>query len=465
VTVPPEDMRPAAARDEGPLRARELSYAPIPPGTVLLDRYRVLHQLGVGGMSLVVCAEHIELGTKVAMKFLLPELAVLPDAPERFTREARAATRVNSEHVSRILDVGMLPDGPPYMVMEYFEGQDLGRYVREGKRFPVGEAIELVVQAADALSRAHAAGVIHRDVKPSNLFLTRRPDGSPFVKVLDFGISKLVEEAAKENLELTKTTAVMGSALYMSLEQMRSTRTVDHRTDVYALGVSLYELLSGTHPFTAESFSELCVKVSLDPPEPLQNHRPDVPAELAEVIAIAYARTAPERYQTVGSFAAALAPFAEPRTVERIEAIRRFERQSYSDGQIPERQPTPLAMRATDARRPPRLGWVIYAVIAGAGLGAAGLLWVVLDPAQRGPGDVVAAAPSADASTAPSADASTASSGAVVPATSVSAEPQETSAADAGAVDGGRASKPQVRPCKRGEMVVLPNGLRKPCGL
>src|SRR5271155_3544353 len=135
-----------------------------------------------------------------------------------------AATRFESEHVARVLDVGALPDGPPYMVMEYLEGQDLGRYVRQGKRFAVGEAIDLVVQAADALARAHAAGVIHRDVKPSNLFLTQRPDGSPLLKVLDFGISKVVEEAAKENLELTKTTAVMGSALYMSIEQMRSTR-------------------------------------------------------------------------------------------------------------------------------------------------------------------------------------------------------------------------------------------------
>ena len=432
------------------------------PGTVLLDKYRVLRELGTGGMSLVVCAEHIALGTKVAMKFLLPELASLPDAPQRFEREAMAATRFESENVARVLDVGRLPGGPPYMVLEYLEGQDLGRYVRQGKRFAVGEAIELVVQAADALARAHAAGVIHRDVKPSNLFLTRRPDGSPLLKVLDFGISKVVEEAAKENLELTKTTAVMGSALYMSLEQMRSTKTVDHRTDIYALGVSLYELLSGTHPFTAESFSELCVKVSLDPPEPLRNHRPDVPEALAEVIAVAYARSAPERYQTPGSFAAALAPFADPATVRRIDSIRSFERASYPDGKIPERQPTPLGLRATTAERPPRLGGLLYALVAGVGLGVAGVLWVALGP-RPVPGSSGGSV--TDAATGDAAGADAAASGSAAPlVVPVSTGPADGGPLDAGAVDGGK-TRPPLRPCKPGEMVVYPSGLRKPCGM
>ncbi len=439
----------------------------IVPGTVLLDKYRVLRELGVGGMSLVVCAEHIALGTKVAMKFLLPELAMLPDAPQRFLREATAATRFKSENVARVIDVSTLPDGTPYMVMEYLEGKDLGRYVREGKRFAVPEAIDLVVQAADALARAHAAGVIHRDVKPSNLFLTQRPDGSPLLKVLDFGISKVIEEAAKENLELTKTTAVMGSALYMSLEQMRSTKTVDTRTDVYALGVSLYELLTGTHPFTAESFSELCVKVSLDPPEPLRKHRPDVPEELAEAIAIAYARSAPERYQTTGSFATALAPFAEPETVQRIEALRRFERQSYSDGQIPERQPTPLALRATDVQRPPRLGWVRYVVAAGVGVAAAGALWVGLGAwPHAGSSGGVTEGGAADAAVVATASTDGA---ATIPVVSTSAEPADSGAADGsaldgGAIDGGKVKHP-LHPCQPGQMVRMPNGLLKPCGL
>ncbi len=436
------------------------------PGTILLGRYRVLRELGVGGMSQVVCAEHVSLGTKVAMKFLLPELATLPDAPQRFVREAKAATRFKSDHVAQVLDEGVLPDGTPYMVMEYLEGKDLGRYLREGKRFDVTEAIDLVVQTADALARAHAAGVIHRDVKPSNLFLTSRPDGTPLLKVLDFGISKVVEEAAKENLELTKTTVVMGSALYMSLEQMRSTKTVDHRTDIYALGVSLYELLTGTHPFTAESFSELCVKVSLDPPAPLRDHRPDVPEELAEVIAVAYARSAPERYQTVGRFAAALLPFASPKTAERIAVIQSFERGSYPDGKIPERQPTPLGLRVTDVQRPPRIAWWIYAAVAGAGLAAAGALWIALAPPSStgSSGNVSVPDASTSATTGGTSTDASSTTNSVVPLPLTPPEPIDGSAADAGTVDGGK-SKPPVRPCKPGEMVRMHNGLLKPCGL
>jgi len=432
------------------------------PGTVLLDKYRVIRELGTGGMSRVVCAEHLALGTRVALKFLLPQLATLPDAPQRFAREATAATRFESEHVARVLDVGALPDGLPYMVLEYLEGQDLGRYVRQGKRFAVGEALDLVVQAADALARAHAAGVIHRDVKPSNLFLTHRPDGAPLLKVLDFGISKVIEEAAKEDLELTKTTAVMGSALYMSLEQMRSTKTVDHRTDIYALGVSLYELLTGTHPFTAESFSELCVKVSLDPPEALRTHRPDISEALAEVIAVAYARSVLERYQSIGRFVEALAPFATAETARRIEAIRRFERASYPDGKIPERRPTPLGLRATTATRPPRFAWAPYAGVAVAGLTLAAALWVSLGPpvsSGASDGGVLDAAIT-DASGIDAA----APSVAVTPVVHASVQRVESGPLDAGAADGGK-GKPPLRPCKPGEMVVYPSGLRKPCGL
>jgi serine/threonine-protein kinase len=419
----------------------------------LLDKYRVLRELGSGGMSVVLLAEHASLGTKVAIKLLLPALARLPDAPARFVREAQAATRIDSEHVARVIDVGTLPGGEPYMIMEYLEGRDLGRYIKEGKRFSVPEAIDYVVQACDALARGHVAGVIHRDVKPSNLFLTRRPDGSPLIKVLDFGISKVVQEAANDNLELTRTNAIMGSALYMSLEQMRSTKTVDLRTDVWALGVSLYELFAGSHPYTAETFSELCVKVSLDPPEPLRKHRPDIPQALAAAIEIAYARDAAERYQTVGSFAAALSPWATPETRARIKAIQRFEREAYPGGKIPERRRPPR----------PRPAWAVYGAVAAAGVAASGVLWVAMDPvpSQHGKGHLVV-------------DASAVDAGAVVvesaPLLPVSAPVEPASAPDAGAIDAGAVDagadggKPRA-PCKPGEMILLPNGLRRPCGL
>ena len=347
-----------------------------PPGTVLLGKYRVVRVLGVGGMGVVVEVEHLQLSTPLAMKLLRPELAALPDAATRFIREARAATRIMaSEHIVRVLDVGTIPidelpaqswgrghepvesalppvESCPYIVMEYLRGQDLGRLLKSERVLSVHEAIDLAVQASYALAHAHRAGVVHRDVKPANLFLTERPDGSALVKVLDFGISKVVEEAAQENLELTKTKAVMGSALYMSLEQMRNAKDVDHRTDIYALGVTLYEMLTRSHPFAADSFSELCVKVSLDPPVPLRAHRPEVSEELADVIARAYARLPGERWPSAGAFASALAPFAALETQATIEAIQRFE--AKTSGEMPmTRQLTPLNNRAVTVSRPP----------------------------------------------------------------------------------------------------------------
>ncbi|MFT3765564.1 MAG: serine/threonine-protein kinase [Minicystis sp.] len=444
--------------------------AEISPGAVLLDKYRVLRELGVGGMSRVLSAAHVSLGTKVAIKLLLPNLARLPDSPQRFEREAKAATRIEGEHVAKVIDVGTLPAkgpgaGTPFMVMEYLEGKDLGRLVKEGRRFEITEAIELVVQAADALARAHEAGVVHRDVKPSNLFLTQRSDGSPLVKVLDFGISKVVEEAAQENLELTKTTAVMGSALYMSLEQMRSTKTVDRRTDIWALGVSLYELYAHTHPWTAQTFSELCVKVSLDPPDPLRAHRPDVPEALARVIEVAYARKPEERYQSVGQFVEALAPFAAPATRKHIQAIRARERESRPDIAAPVRPPDP----------PSRLPWILYPTLAAAFIAAAAAYALGWRPGQiDAPAD--ASAPSAsvpDASASAVRDAAPdAADAAPDAATPDAAAPDDggviVAITDAGAPKGdGGITKPRD-PCAgkpKGTQVLMPNGLLKPCGV
>jgi eukaryotic-like serine/threonine-protein kinase len=368
------------------------TYAGFPPGTVLLDKYRIIRELGTGGMGVVMCAEHIPLGTQVAMKFLLPELALLPDASQRFIREARAATRIQSEHITRVLDFGTLPpeigmrpsasggappppSGQPFIVMEYLEGKDLGRHLKAGRVFSIHEAIEYIVQASEAVALAHRTGIIHRDIKPANLFLTTRPDGSALVKVLDFGLSKLVEEAAQQNAELTKTTAVMGSALYMPQEQMRPTGTLDHRADIYALGVSLYELLTHTHPFTAGSFSELAVKVSLDPPDSLRRHRGDVPEELAALIAKAYARYPDDRFPSVGSFVAALAPFAAQETQATIETIQRFER--TSTGELPMvRMLTPLTnQEAVTVQRPRRIPWAIIAIAVGVAIGTGTASW------------------------------------------------------------------------------------------
>jgi serine/threonine-protein kinase len=300
-----------------------LSYANTNPGTILAGKYRVERVLGRGGMGVVVEARHISLDDRVALKFLLPEYALHPDASQRFLREARAAVRIKGPHVARVSDVGTLEDNSPYMVMEYLEGADAARLLERGT-LPAPEAIDYVVQACDAINEAHALGIIHRDLKPANLFVTRHHDGTPFVKVLDFGISKVIGDGGVD--ALTHTAATMGSALYMSPEQIRQSKSVDSRTDIYALGVTLYELLAGRPPFVAESFAALCVEVATGTPTPLRTLRPDVPPALAAAIEKAYARDPAARYQSVGAFVVALAPWALPRSQPIIERIARSAR-------------------------------------------------------------------------------------------------------------------------------------------
>jgi len=294
----------------------------IEPGSILLDRYRAETVLGIGGMGIVVSATHLQLGTHVAIKFLLPKFATSTEAAQRFVREAKAASRIPSEHIARVLDTGTSPKLGPFIVMEYIEGGDLSRHLKNGHVFQVPEVIDYMVQACEALAHAHAAGIVHRDVKPANLFLGTRADGLPIVKVLDFGISKVAEDSGDMNM--TKTTAILGSGYYMSPEQMRSSKNVDHRTDIYGLGITFYELLTRTVPFMAETFADLAIKVAVDPPDPIARHRNDVPPGLADAIAKAYAKKPDERYQNVGEMVLALAPWAAVETLPMIESIQRL---------------------------------------------------------------------------------------------------------------------------------------------
>jgi serine/threonine-protein kinase len=269
-------------------------------------------------MGVVVEARHLALEERVALKFLLPTVMSRPEAAERFLREARAAAKIKSEHVARVSDVGTLESGAPYMVMEFLEGSDLAHLVHDKGGLPVQDAVDYLIQGCEAIAEAHSHGIVHRDLKPANLFLTRRRDGSPLVKVLDFGISKRMGPGVDN---LTKTSAAMGSALYMSPEQMQETRGVDHRTDIYALGVSLFELLAGTTPFMAETLPQLCAAVLTGTPRPLRSFRPDVPEPLAEVIARAYERDRALRYQSVGELVVALAPYAPLRSYMALERV------------------------------------------------------------------------------------------------------------------------------------------------
>jgi eukaryotic-like serine/threonine-protein kinase len=294
----------------------------IPPGTILAGKYRVESVIGSGGMGVVVAATHLELHQRVAVKFLHPNALENEEVAARFVREARAAVKIKSEHVARVIDVGRLEDGAPYMVMEYLEGHDLGE-VKHGELIPIEDAIDYVIQACDAMAEAHAGGIVHRDLKPANLFLTMGADGTPVVKVLDFGISK-VSLPDMASLSLTKTSTAMGSPLYMSPEQMRSAKTVDRRTDIWSLGVILFELLTGKMPFMADSLPELCAKILAEEPRPLRELRPDVPEGLEAVVLRCLEKDATKRYGNVAELTLALAPFAPRRSQALVERIARL---------------------------------------------------------------------------------------------------------------------------------------------
>ncbi len=284
---------------------------PIAPGQVLDGKFRVDQVLGVGGMGVVVAATHLQLGTRVALKFMLPEGLQRAGFVERFTREARAAVRLKSDHVARVLDVGTLSTGSPYMVMEYLEGSDLGSVIETRGPMPVDIAVDCVLQACDAVAEAHALGIVHRDLKPRNLFLTQRNDGASLVKVLDFGISK---DRTGSDLGLTRTAEVIGSPNYMSPEQLKSTKGADERSDIWALGVILYELLTGLVPFVAESITQLTAMVLTEPPRPITELRPEVPRELARTIERCLEKDPEKRFASIAQLAAALERFASPDT-------------------------------------------------------------------------------------------------------------------------------------------------------
>ena len=303
-----------------PPRARAQNAYTVEPGTLLCGKYRVVRTLGRGGMGVVVEAFHLELQVPVAIKVLLPDFMAYAEAATRFQREARAVTRLTSQHVARVIDVDTLPSGEPFIVMEHLKGQDLAARGREPMPLSVGEAIDIFVQACDAIADAHANGIVHRDIKPANVFLATRSNGEPIVKVLDFGVSKVLSGSTSE-VSLTQTTTILGSALYMSPEQMRSAKNVDARTDIYALGACLYEMLARRPPYVASSFPELCAMVYSGPPMSITEWSPDVSSGLAKVIEKSLAHEADARYASVAELVHAIAPFAEEETRARIEAI------------------------------------------------------------------------------------------------------------------------------------------------
>ncbi|HZT53651.1 MAG TPA: serine/threonine-protein kinase, partial [Gaiellaceae bacterium] len=249
-------------------------------GDVVARKYRVDRVLGAGGMGVVVAATDMQLDRQVAIKLLLPEALANPEIVGRFSREARAAAKIHSEHVARVIDVGVLESGAPYMVMEYLEGTDLAQRIAAHGPLAPAEAARTVLEACEALAEAHAAGIVHRDLKPANLFLARRPDRSVTVKVLDFGISK----APVGGGGVTSTRAVMGSPHYMSPEQLVSAKHVDARSDIWSLGIVLYEALVGSPPYVADTMPEIVAKILQTPTPSVRALRPELPAEIERVV-------------------------------------------------------------------------------------------------------------------------------------------------------------------------------------
>lgn len=290
------------------------------PGQVVAEKFRIDRLLGSGGMSAVYQCFHLGLEQPIALKVLLPKLAANEQFVARFLREAKAAAKIRGEHVGRVLDVGTWNrDGAPFIALELLEGEDLSVLLQRRGRLDPSEAVDLVIQACDGLARAHAVGVIHRDVKPANLFVTT-VDGEPCVKVIDFGVAK---QTTEDVTQLTNTSEVFGSPQYMSPEQIRASKHVDLRTDVWAIGCVLYELLAGAPPFTSPSLISLTSLVISEPTPPLSARRPEVSAGLEAIVLRCLEKRPEQRWSSVIDLAIALEPFGRS-NARVVESLRRL---------------------------------------------------------------------------------------------------------------------------------------------
>jgi len=374
-------------------------------GDLIADKYRVDRILGVGGMGVVVAAYHLRLDQVVAIKLLLPEALADADAVRRFEREARAAVKIKSEHASRIIDVGTRDGGTPFIVMEYLEGEDLADRIARIGPLAVKDAIALILQACEAIAEAHAIGIVHRDLKPANLFCVLGADGRASIKVLDFGISKLTPASALgSGLGMTKTRAVMGSPFYMSPEQMESPRKVDARTDIWSLGVVLYQLLTGEVPFGGETLPQVCVNVATRPAPSLRKSRPDVPNGLELICLRCLEKDPNERFPTIAALATALAKFGPKQAQISLDRITQRAMPAYArrsdDTESPNARETdrpvtgPLpSWGATAKSRENRTRSVIGWMAAGLFVISAGVTFAFLQRSKRPPAAAVLITP------------------------------------------------------------------------
>jgi serine/threonine protein kinase len=291
-------------------------------GAPIAGKYVLEGLLGKGGMGAVFAAEHTMLGQRVAIKFLVENGTVGPLAGRRLLREGRAAARIRSEHVVRVIDLGALASGLPFIVMEFLDGRDLSRLLEKHGRLPIPRSVDYVMEALEAVAEAHALRIVHRDLKPENLFLARQPDGSTIIKVLDFGISKVIEDGAGpvSSGPVTTSHSVLGSPTYMSPEQIQKARNVDGRTDIWSLGVVLYELIAGEPPFRGANTFKLLQEIMSDRLPSLRAKCPHAPEPLEQVTKC-LARPREARYADAGELARALAPFGSKSAARSLESI------------------------------------------------------------------------------------------------------------------------------------------------
>jgi eukaryotic-like serine/threonine-protein kinase len=327
-------MQGSTAREDGFVK----------PGDVVAGKYAIVRVIGEGGMGIVVEAVHQKLDQRVAIKFHRPQTSGNDESVARFLREAKAAAQIRSEHVVRVTDVAMMENGAPYFVMEYLEGRDLDAVIQAEGPLSIASALDYTLQVCEALAEAHSLGIVHRDLKPANLFLSHRADGSVVIKLLDFGISKTLPKGTEAELSMTKTRALMGSPLYMAPEQMRSTRRVDHRADIWSLGVLMHEMLTGETPFEGETLPEVCSSIAADDPIPLTSKRHDAPPELEDVVLRCLEKEPERRFDDVAELAMALGTLAPPEASRSVGRIVRVLRGQLSATTPP---PTAVSLRST----------------------------------------------------------------------------------------------------------------------
>ena len=396
------------------------------PGQIIEGKYRIVRLLGEGGMGAVYEGENAAIQRRVAIKVLHANVADNLDAVGRFEKEAQAAGRIGSDHITEVLDLGQLSaSGDRFMVMEYLDGVTLSQRIKDRGRLTAAEAAPAIAQLLDGLAAAHEAGIIHRDLKPDNVFLLKSKAGrKDFVKILDFGISKFNRLAGDSAMSLTRTGAVMGTPYYMSPEQAKGSKEIDLRSDLYSVGVILYEAITGQVPFNADTFNELIFKIVLEMPPPPEQLVPDLDPAFAAILRKSMAREAPQRFQTAAEFQAALMQWMQ------VGNVPLFEESSTTGGRAPMpsfagagatlgHPQTPTPWTQTGTGDPPRkkssLGIVVAAVaVAVLVLGGGALLALKRNDKPTNAADVrtsspdappVASAPSAPAaSAAPSAE-------------------------------------------------------------